>query len=521
MINLRTRSAEVFEKAARLAVKHITPRRLAFLCGLVYFASLIPLLYIARYNHLSMDDLVFGTTTYHAWRYEGSIWAVLKAAAQVSVDNWYNHQGTYITSFLIALQPSIFGSQYYAITTWIALGILTYSVAYIFHTLLVKMLSVDKYLCHIISFVTLFMIVHFMDYWPRIEMFFWYTSLWPYLFTHCIAVMFLAKVASFITESGAVRKKAFAILTASLLGIISGGGGYMAITFTLLASVALLYVAVWRKKRQVLICMLIPIGFFMMSSMLNVFAPGNAVRQLEKGEPLGPLEAIFSSFLYLFNGTYVLRSMFFPMLFLILFLAPIFYKAAAQTTFHFRYPLAVSGFSICLLAATATPSLYAIGTMVRARLVGVFFISFVLILILNEFYLIGWICRRWSRPMELREMRHLFSVISCKTMFVSALVVFLLMGILIMDEHHSFTFSSALKDVYSGKAKAYSEAHYTWDRILTEADRGEEVVIDELPGIPTLFFKSPLSYTGASYHFWRLASYYDLDSVYIRVTSTN
>jgi hypothetical protein len=62
------------------------------------------------------------------------------------------------------------------------------------------------------------------------------------------------------------------------------------------------------------------------------------------------------------------------------------------------------------------------------------------------------------------------------------IVIVSIMGLYVKEERHQFTFSSAMWYIYSGEARAYSDANYEWERIIMEADNDTDII---LPPIST------------------------------------
>lgn len=78
--------------------------------------SLMPLIRLCKYNHPSADDFPYAFRTYHEWIETHSLWRVLKEAVNTTLYYYNNWQGLYSSAFFLALQPSIFGEQFYALT---------------------------------------------------------------------------------------------------------------------------------------------------------------------------------------------------------------------------------------------------------------------------------------------------------------------------------------------------------------------------------------------------------------------
>ena len=87
---------------------------------LVLIIILIPLIYIAKYNHSCADDYSYGILTHQSWKNTHSIIEVVKTAIKQVGITYQNWQGTFSAVFLMALQPAIFGEEYY----WIKIIVL-------------------------------------------------------------------------------------------------------------------------------------------------------------------------------------------------------------------------------------------------------------------------------------------------------------------------------------------------------------------------------------------------------------
>lgn len=102
-----------------------TGRRIAgFLCvGML--ALMIPVFVIAMYNRPSADDYVYAAQTYGVVQQSGADWTkLLQTALDTDLYFYNNWQGLYVSAFLLALQPGIFGGHWYAVTTFFIVALL-------------------------------------------------------------------------------------------------------------------------------------------------------------------------------------------------------------------------------------------------------------------------------------------------------------------------------------------------------------------------------------------------------------
>lgn len=71
----------------------------------------IPLLWIAGYNHSSADNYSYGCLARWAWTDTHNIFQVIAAVGTKIRDTYYGWQGSYSAVALFALQPAVFGSN--------------------------------------------------------------------------------------------------------------------------------------------------------------------------------------------------------------------------------------------------------------------------------------------------------------------------------------------------------------------------------------------------------------------------
>lgn len=95
---------------------------------IAFLGSMAPMWYLARYIVPGCDDYTYGVKTHAAWIASHSVWEVLKAAAQTTVEYWHQWQGTYSSIFLMTLSPGIGDEKWYFLTTFIMTGMLGLSV---------------------------------------------------------------------------------------------------------------------------------------------------------------------------------------------------------------------------------------------------------------------------------------------------------------------------------------------------------------------------------------------------------
>lgn len=71
----------------------------------ILLLSLIPLIWLGRYNYPTGDDYYYGAETHLVWQQTGSIIQTLDAACAGVADSYQIWQGTYSALFLMYLAP--------------------------------------------------------------------------------------------------------------------------------------------------------------------------------------------------------------------------------------------------------------------------------------------------------------------------------------------------------------------------------------------------------------------------------
>ena len=79
----------------------------------ILLLSLIPLIWLGRYNYPTGDDYYYGAETHLVWQQTGSIIQTLDAACAGVADSYQIWQGTYSALFLMYLAPNVFSNTAY------------------------------------------------------------------------------------------------------------------------------------------------------------------------------------------------------------------------------------------------------------------------------------------------------------------------------------------------------------------------------------------------------------------------
>lgn len=476
----------------------ITPKRMSLILTATYILGLIPLMLISVYNYPSADDYTNANETHYVWMHTKSILAVFAEAFRRMCEEWLTWRGSFLASFLSALSPNLWGERMYMITPWIAIGALSIGTGYLLHTIFEKVLKADKYVSRSAIMLILFMTVQCMV--GGAEAFYWYSGAINYIFTHGISLLFYGLLITLALKEG--KKKKYRLIVACVLGFLLGGGNQMTMLNIAIVMLVIIILRGYRNNQH----LIAPIVCFFIGLMLNVSAPGNYVRATG-ANGMNPVKSILVSFYYCLD--YCLNEWTdWPVIILLIAMAPLFWKITAKTDFEFRYPLVVVLFGYCMVSAMMTPPLFAVGNVEAGRLKAITFAMYILVLVLGEGYVIGWIQKK-QRPTEERPDLFSLNEIYC---LLGCLIFFTLASVLtVVPNPHFFTASSAITDLIDGSAQEYGEEQKL--RIALYNSGKKDVVVKPLTVQPHLLFFSDIKSDEQAWENKGICRYYEIDSI--------
>ena len=488
-------------------VKKISEKQFAFILGLVYVVSLIPILWIARYNYPCADDFGFSAYSHLAWRDTHSIIEVLKAAARTVQERYFGWQGTFSTIFVMALQPGLFGGQWYCLTPWIIIGAMTVSGLYFLYVVLVRWMKAGRSLMMCVSFIYLIFGLQCMV--DKTEGFYWFNGATHYMLPYSVSLILLGLLITLMLQE---KKKTGTLLLASLAAVFVGGGNYISALWMAIVLVTLAGFLIWKKRGKENLILLVPFLFFALAFIVNVAAPGNSVRQEEMLNRPGVVRSILLSFYYC--ADFFTEEWFsWPYLIYTALLAPFAWECASRTGKRFSWscPLLVLAYSYGLLSSMFTPSLFATGVPGGGRIYNIIFLTFSLLLFFNMVYVFGWLQKKGfsfagekEGILQKKNVKLYFGFLLLLAGFVGASYA--------MAEPDAFTSVAAAKVMMGDEAEAYAAECRQREEFLEETQE-ENVSVPLLKNHPDLLFVDDM---GTESDDWRnrlMARYYGKETV--------
>lgn len=493
--------------------KYSNETKIAVLLILCFVLSLIPVLMMGVYNHPSADDYGYSAYCHIEWQKTHSVFRVIGAACATVADRWQTWQGTFSTNFFMALQPGIWGQ--YALVPFLLIGVLCASTLFLLDTVMIKVIHARKAVFLCVSMLYLLFAVQCMI--DKVQGFFWYNGAVQYMLSHSMALFLCGLLILLLTEE---EKRNRRMVLSCLLAVFTGGSNYITALITAVLFVtALVLLAAAGQKRKV-VRLLVPFLFFTVAFLVNILAPGNAVRQEEMLMRPGVVKSILLSFYYCTE--YLLHTWFqWTHLLFVLAIVPFLWEAVKAVGKRFSYPapLLVAFYSYGILSAMFTPSLFATGIPGGGRVFNIIFLDSMLLLAGNLFYCMGWMFRKWegARHGDAAEGKENGESCLERKETLQYLAGLLLFGVMIGAMYAKvnpdyFTSTSAIRSLVSGEAAAYGEESKERERLVREAVT-DEIVLPRLRTHPYLLFWSDIEEDYGDWKNKSMAKYYQKEAV--------
>ncbi len=471
-----------------LKARLLTRKALCFFLGGLLLLSLVPLIWIAFYNHPANDDFVFSLDAMRAWRDTGSLGAAIQAAISTAQDVYTSWQGSFAALTLCALPPNVFDESLYWLITPVLLAFLLGGTMLLCWMVLRRWLGVDAYTTWATTFALCILSVQLMPC-PNQGLYWWNGAAYYTLF-HAFALFMLSFVLLALKAKRRVWQGTFAAL-AAVLAFAIGGGNYIT---GLLCLLLLLTGGIWQgvKKNPRVWMVLLPLVLLGVAFYLNMTAPGNEVRMAQYADSKGGI--LYTITFSLRLGARYIAEWTTPLLLVcVVLLGVLFYPVAGKVRFSFPWPVLVTAASFSLFAAQFAPTVYGMNSSGSGRSYDIYFYVYVLLLAVNAFYYAGWLHRVVAVAMRRRgvEEQALTRAVTHRLRRgtpVFALVLALALGVQIFQPLYledkqlwkekvsqSMTSVNAVYSLATGEAQQY---HAEWlERLAMLRDPAQQQIV--------------------------------------------
>ncbi len=475
----------------------ISYRLLFWLLLAVLVLCLIPLLIVGRYAVPCTDDFAYGAAAHAEYLASGSVLRTFRVALQQVRDTYFGWQGTFSAVFLMSVQPAVFGTQYYFLTPVLMLLSLICGLFCLCPALFSGLLGLPRALSGCIAVVAALLCIQLLP--SPAQGFFWFNGSVYYTFFFGVSLMTFALGLRCLRRGGVGR-----LLLLCLLGIFLGGGNYVTGLSSAIVACSTMALLLLLKNRR-WTGLLLPTLCLLAAFALSMAAPGNAVRQSALANSPNAIWAIGESFRC--GLRYSARWFRFPLFGALAFLAVLLWPALQRCTFSFRFPLLVTAYSYCLLSAMFCPSLYAMGGPGEQRLLNIIYYAYVLLLVINLIYWLGWAAGRRENRSAPSGGARLWAVLGAGVLCLLCCFLHIRSG--------GFSSVMALGAMRSGEAQAYCAAAETRFEIL-EDPAIRDAVLEPFPCKPYVLFMDDITEDSQDWRNLSMSTYYNKDSVVLR-----
>lgn len=483
-------------------------RRFAILIGLL----LIPAFALAVFARPSADDYIYAARTHAVVQQYGfDLPKLFSAAWETNHYYFENWQGLYVSGFLLAWQPAIFGNRWYGLTLLCVLLPLFFCLYGGMRCLVQCLTPAQKRLTWMLALLLCFAFIEGMP--APVEGLYWFNGAMNYLPFFSLAVL-NAGLAFGLCFPGQLTKKQRLVycIAGAVIGLVIGGGHQVVGLLNVL--LLLLAVVLCARKRSFYHLPAFSAG--VLGLLINVTAPGTRVRAAGFSGA-GFLEAVVKSFLL--AAMEWIRWLDVPLLCLLaLLVLPLLLlsRSSALPDRIFRHPLAGILVTFVLMWAMIFLPSYTMGGIGAGRLLNVVWMTFILGLAATEFLVLGWLER--IRDISLAPWEHRLAHAGRKLSFAAAglLVCMACIGSHTVKEGQDNYFATSLEAVYEladGQAATFARALDERETILTDVSQPDAVIRplseEERPWL--LFYTD----VAPGPDLWGLTPYYSKNSVAI------
>lgn len=484
-------------------------RRALFLAAGLLLLSLIPLLWLGKYNVMCIDDYDYGQRVHDVFLATGSFSVSVREAWRQNMDFYRDWQGTYISCFLMGMCPMNFNYEIAWVVPILMIGMFASSSFVLGRHILIRWLGCEKTGASLVMALLLFGFYQVME--APFEGIYWYNGATHYVLMQSIWFFLLTLVSASLWAERKM-KAAVCCAAAVVLSAIVGGGNLVT---ALQAEILMAFLVGYSffQKRDRIAYVIVP---FLMGSagfLVNVLAPGNSRRgSMDVDEGYSAVKAIALSFYN--TGVFAIRWT--PVLVVLLWLAvlPLLWRHMKASEKDFSHPVLVTAGAYCVVSAMFTPTLFALGMVGLSRVDNIIQMTYYIAAFMVTAYWLGYFSHRKRQEDGAAEALGLFLERAGNRM--SVVCILLLLGVWVFTaDKNTYTSISALRSVALGEAQTFYGESMDRHALYTDENL-TEVEVAPYSLRPALFDFTDLSEDEGNWLNLAVARYYHKESVRCR-----
>lgn len=152
----------------------------------------LPVAYAGKFVYPQADDFSYGAYCYQAFHNGEGVFGVLAGAGRKVVESYAAWQGTFSSIFLMALQPGVWGTEFYHLVPGFLVTVLVTAILFFFYVVLHQ--------CCLASKAEAIFVGSTVSIWAvqmavaKLSAFFWYNGAVHYLFAFCMLLNFVSMI---------------------------------------------------------------------------------------------------------------------------------------------------------------------------------------------------------------------------------------------------------------------------------------------------------------------------------------
>lgn len=480
-------------------------RKSTIILTIMFIILIIPILIIGQYNHPSADDYNYSVATHNVWEDTQSFTSVIVKAFEESYERMYNWQGLYASGVILALQPAIYGEQYYILASYL---LLAFFIMAIFGLLW----NVVGNIKLVLPFALAIMLLNTQYLPDATEGFFWFNGAYNYTFFFILLLFECCGFLLFYKRKSAKYNIALCFALCFLSFTISGGNHVTAFEQLMLLAIICLYLGLSKQRKKIiyfgLILFVAIFGF-----LINIFAPGTAIRQSYFVDRPNIVVTVIKSLAITIK--YVGEWITIPYISLLLLTLPCAYAISKRIfktkQIKLQHLLFIIVFFYLFLSVLSCLPYYAMGFGGDGRLINIIYFNFIIMSFVIEVFICSYISKYITNELyiKIRELR---------IPYLAFCTILLLLGFI--GTRSNLNAYRACKSLFFGEAQQYSrEIEMRLD--MVKGNKAEQMEVPALTVFPSLLYFDDITEDEFNWKNDSYAQYYGLKSIKIRNYSDN
>ena len=467
----------------------------------ILLLSLIPLIWLGRYNYPTGDDYYYGAETHLVWQQTGSITQTLDAACAGVADSYQIWHGTYSALFLRYLAPKECSNTAYHLVTFVILLLLCGGIFYLLRPLFRRFLPGTCGEWITVSSILSFLCIQTVEF--QCDSFYWYNGSMYYTGFFAVTLFFLGTLFRYLDNG-----KRILLLPLLLFAVFLGGGNYVSLLPCMLLSVTITLLLLLQKNKKAYICGITSV-VLLLSFAVSAIAPGNHVRQSGMWK-IPAWKAIAKCLLQGIRYTLAWTGLWWVLAALLLL--PVFLRILQKKNgAFFSHPILFTGYAYGLFCSMSCPLFYTMNSTGPGRAVAIVYYMFLLISFTVFFYWIGFVLLKMqARPNPPKRIEVSGKLNTARYLAMAVL----LFSILCTGLWQETSAMKAIRVLTDGEAAAYA-AEYEDRLLLLNDPEVTDVILTPFTHQPALIYTSDLPGDPEDPTSRKVAQYFQKTSLYV------